>query len=406
MEKEKSPLTVGIDEKMSIGELLLFAIQHLMGITFLLAVPGIIGSACGLNSADIGYMVQSCFITAGLVTILQSIFILKLPAVHGPTAVFMSAILTTGAAYGLGTAYGSMLIAGIIVAVLSIPIVKIGVIGTQLSEIAIPGCFGTEGTDTYPWVNLAAAFITIVVAAGFMLFGKKGLMKRGALLWAIIVGTIFYAVVAGIDFSSVAQAKIVGLPKIMPYGFKVNVGVVILMLLAYLHSVSEALGMYSLIAGWDEQQVDEHRANGGIFGLAVGNILGTVVGGCPTTTYPENVGIIRATGVGSRFATLAMGIIAILLGFFPKLGMLIAVIPSPVLNGATVILFGMIAFSGVQHLKDVAWDDMNVITASVPYIIAIGCMFLPESVTGIILLIVLNLLNNSLLRPFFEKTEQ
>lgn len=121
MENEKSPLTVGINQKMSVGELLLFAVQHLMGITFLLAVPGIIGAACGLTSADIGYMVQSCFITAGLVTILQSIFILKLPAVHGPTAVFMSAILTTGAAYGLGTAYGSMLIAGIVVAVLSIP---------------------------------------------------------------------------------------------------------------------------------------------------------------------------------------------------------------------------------------------------------------------------------------------
>lgn len=129
MENEKSPLTVGINQKMSVGELLLFAVQHLMGITFLLAVPGIIGAACGLTSADIGYMVQSCFITAGLVTILQSIFILKLPAVHGPTAVFMSAILTTGAAYGLGTAYGSMLIAGIVVAVLSIPIGNIGVIG-------------------------------------------------------------------------------------------------------------------------------------------------------------------------------------------------------------------------------------------------------------------------------------
>ena len=256
-----------------------------------------------------------------------------------------------------------------------------------------------------------------------MLFGKKGLMKRGALLWAIIVGPIFYAIFGHIDFSSVAQAKLVGLPKIMPYGFGVNVGVVILMLLAYLHSVSEALGMYSLIAGWDGQQVDEHRANGGIFGLAVGNIVGTLVGGCPTTTYPENVGIIRATGVGSRFATLVMGIIAILLGFFPKLGMLIAVIPSPVLNGATVILFGMIAFSGVQHLKDVEWDDMNVITAAVPYIIAIGCMFLPADFTamlpsavqsivtqpmlvGIILLIILNLLNNTLLRPLFEKSEQ
>lgn len=379
MENEKSSLTVGINQKMSVGELLLFAVQHLMGITFLLAVSGIIGAACGLTSADIGYMVQSCFITAGIVTILQSIFILKLPAVHGPTAVFMSAILTTGAAYGLGTA----------------------------------------GTAYYPWVNLLSAVITIVVAAGFMLFGKKGLMKRGALLWAIIVGTIFYAIFGHIDFSSVAQAELVGLPKIMPYGFGVNIGVVILMLLAYLHSVSEALGMYSLIAGWDGQQVDEHRSNGGIFGLAVGNIVGTLVGGCPTTTYPENVGIIRATGVGSRFATLVMGIIAILLGFFPKLGMLIAVIPSPVLNGATVILFGMIAFSGVQHLKDVAWDDMNVITAAVPYIIAIGCMFLPTDFTamlpsavqsivtqpmlvGIILLIILNLLNNTLLRTLFE----
>lgn len=99
------------------------------------------------------------------------------------------------------------------------------IIGTQLAEIAIPGCFGTAGTAYYPWVNLLSAVITIVVAAGFMLFGKKGLMKRGALLWAIIVGTIFYAIFGHIDFSSVAQAKLVGLPKIMPYGFGVNVGV-------------------------------------------------------------------------------------------------------------------------------------------------------------------------------------
>ena len=83
-----------------------------------------------------------------------------------------------------------MLIAGIVVAVLSIPIGNIGVIGkltkiltsplvfgtlmliigTQLAEIAIPGCFGTAGTAYYPWVNLLSAVITIVVAAGFMLF--------------------------------------------------------------------------------------------------------------------------------------------------------------------------------------------------------------------------------------------
>ena len=440
MEREKSPLTVGINQKMSPGELLLFAVQHLMGITFLLVVPGLIGSACKISDEKIGYLVQVCFITVGLVTILQSWFILKLPAVHGPTAVFMSAILTTGVAYGLGTAYGSLFVAGIIVALLSIPVKGLGligkctkfltppivfgtlmlIIGTQLSQIAIPGVFGISGTAGYPWLGTTAALITILATIGFMLFGKPGIMKRGAMLWGIIIGTIYYAIIGGIDFSSVASASMLSTPKLFPFGFQVNVGVVILMLLAYLHSTSEALGMYNLLAGWDNQEVSKDRANGGIFGMAIGNIIGSAWGGVPTTTYPENVGIIRVTGVGSRFATLLMGIIAVALGFFPKIGMLIAVIPSSVLSGATVVLFGMIAFSGVQHLKTVEWDDMNIVTAAVPYIIALGCMFLPKDITdmlptpvrtivtqpmlvGIILLVILNTVINMVLRPKYEK---
>ncbi|MFV0529786.1 MAG: uracil-xanthine permease family protein [Lachnospiraceae bacterium] len=442
MEKgnETSPLTVAVNQKMSPGELILFAVQHLLGITFLLVVPGLIGAACGLSDAEVGYLVQACFFTVGLVTILQSCFMLKLPAVHGPTAVFMSAILTTGVAFGLGTAYGSLFVAGGIVALLSIPIKKFGligkctkfltapivfgtlllIIGTQLSQIAIPGSFGTAGTTGYPWLGISTAVITILATIGFMLFGKDGIMKRGAMLWGIIIGTICYAVIGGIDISSVASASVVSAPKLFPFGFSINPGVVVLMLLAYLHSTSEALGMYNLLAGWDNQKVSEQRANGGIFGMAIGNMIGSAIGGVPTTTYPENVGIIRVTGVGSRFATCLMGVMALLLGFFPKIGMLIAVIPSSVLSGATVVLFGMIAFSGVQHLKEVAWDDMNIVTAAVPFIIALGCMFLPESVTsllpvsvqsivtqpmlvGIILLVIFNAVINMLLRPIQER---
>lgn len=441
MEKTKSQLTIGINQKMPFGQLLLYAVQHLMGITFLLVVPGIIGSACGLDSADIGYLAQACFITVGITTILQAVFILKMPSVHGPTAAFMSAILTTGIAYGLDTAYGSLFVAAIIIALLSIPVKKFGligkctkfltsplvfgtltlIIGTQLAQIAIPGCFGTAGTATYPWTELLCAFVTIVATIIIMLFGKDGLMKRGAMLWGILIGTVLYAVLAGIDVSVIGQASWISLPRIFPFGFKINAGVVVLMLLAYFHSVSEALGMYNLVAGWDGQEISEQRANGGIFGTAVGNIIGAVIGGVGTTTYPENVGIIRVTGVGSRYAALGMGIITLILGFFPKVGMLIELIPASVLNGATVVLFGMIAFSGIQTLKKVEeWDDMNVVTASVPYIIAIGCMFLPSDFTamlptavqsivtqpmlvGIILLVLLNCLNNMLLRPLYEK---
>lgn len=440
MEK-KSTLAVGIDEKMPFGQVLLYAVQHLLGITFLLVVPGIIGSACGLEASEIGYLVQACFITVGITTILQTVFVLRLPMVHGPTAAFMSAILTTGIAYGLDTAYGSLFIAAIVIALLSIPIKKFGligkctkfltppivfgtltlIIGTQLAQIAVPGCFGTSGTATYPWGELFCAFITILATVLFMLFGKKGIMKNGAMLWGIIVGTICYAFVGGLDFSSVVSASWISLPRFFTFGFSVNAGVVVLMLVTYFHAVSEALGMYNLVAGWDGQEINETRANGGIFGMAIGNIVGAVVGGVATTTYPENVGIIRVTGVGSRIAALGMGIIAIILGFFPKLGMLIAIIPSSVLNGATVVLFGTIAISGIQTLSKVEkWDNLNVVTAAVPYIIAIGCMFLPDDFTamlpaavqsivtqpmlvGIILLIVLNIINNILLRPKYEK---
>ncbi len=116
-----------------------------------------------------------------------------------------------------------------------------------------------------------------------------------------------------------------------------------------------------------------------------------------------------------------MGIITIILGFLPKVGMIIEVIPSSVLNGATVVLFGTIAVSGIQTLAKVEkWDNLNVITAAIPYLIAIGCMWLPDDFTamlpsavqsivsqpmlvGIILLIVLNIVNNIWLRPVYEK---
>ncbi len=441
MGNERSPLTVGIEQKMPFGQILLYAVQHLFGITFLLAVPGIIGAAVGLEAADIGYLVQACFITVGITTILQSVFVLKLPMVHGPTAAFMSAILTTGIAFGMDAAYGSMFIAAIIIALLAIPIGKFGligkctrfltppivfgtltlIIGTQLAEIAVPGCFGSSGTATYPWIELLCAAVTILVTVLFMLFGKKGIVRNGAMLWGIIAGTILYAIVGGLDFSPVSSAAWISTPRIFPFGFKVNAGVVVLMLVTYFHSVSEALGMYNLVAGWDGQKIDETRANGGIFGLAVGNILGAAIGGVGTTTYPENVGIIRVTGVGSRGATLVMGIITIILGFLPKVGMIIEVIPSSVLNGATVVLFGTIAVSGIQTLAKVEkWDNLNVITAAIPYLIAIGCMWLPDDFTamlpsavqsivsqpmlvGIILLIVLNIVNNIWLRPVYEK---
>ncbi|ATW27755.1 uracil-xanthine permease family protein [Candidatus Formimonas warabiya] len=436
----KSPLQVRIEQKLSLPENITFGLQHLLGLTGIWIFPGLIGLALGLDSQTVGYIVQVCFITTGLVTILQSSQLLRLPVVQGPTAAFFVAIMSTGKNLGLGIAYGSLTVAGIIFMALSFPFKKYGIIGhlvkfinppvvfgsllviigAQLANIGVSNWFGQPGALGYPGFNLAAALITIMAILLFMVFGGNSILRRGAILWGIIIGTVFCAIFGKFDAAAVAQAPILSLPKIYPFGFGVNGGIVLLMCIAFLHATGEAMGMYTLLTGWDGQNLTPERVNRGIFGEVLGCTVGAIFGGIATTSYPENIGIIRISGIGSRYVTLTAGILSVILGLLPKIGVLIAVIPGSVLAGASTILFGVIAYSGIQILSAVDWDELNLAVAATAFIIALGTMFLPADIVnmlplsaqiiltqpmlvGIILLISLNVIINMLIRPYLQR---
>lgn len=437
---DNSPLQVRIEQKLSIQENILFGLQHLLGLTGIWLFPGLIGLALGLDASTVGYIVQVCFLTTGIVTILQSSQILKLPVVQGPTAAFFVAILATGKTLGLGVAYGSMTVASLIFGALSIPFKKWGligylakfitppivfgslllIIGGQLASLGVSGWFGTQGTAGYPGFNLLVALIVVVAILLFMTLGGNTILRRGAILWGVVVGTIVYGIFGKFDVSAVAHASILSLPKIYPFGFAVNAGIVLLMCICYLHATSEAIGMYTLLTGWDGQTLDTERVNRGIFTEVLGCAIGSIFGGIATTSYPENIGIIRVSGIGSRFVTMTAGILAVILGLLPKVGTLIAVIPSPVLSGACTILFGVIAYSGIQLLGKVEWDELNLAVAATAFIVALGTQFMPSDIVkmvpislqtiitqpmlvGVILLITLNIIINMGIRPFLER---
>lgn len=435
-----SPLTVGFEQKLSMPENITFGLQHLLGLTGIWLFPGIIGATLGLDISVIGYIVQVCFITTGIVTILQSSKLLRLPVVQGPTAAFFVAIMTTGASFGLDVAYGSLTVAGLIFMLLTIPFKGFGlmgrlvrfisppivfgslmvIIGAQLASIGLPGWFGAVGSAGYPVFNLAAALVTVFTILGCMIFGGRSIIRRGSILWGIIVGTLFYTIFQGFDTSSVATAPFISLPQIYPFGFAVNAGVVLLMCVAFVQATGEAMGMYTLLGSWENQTMTPDRVNRGLFSEVVGCTLGAVFGGIATTSYPENIGIIRVSGIGSRFVTLTAGILAIILGLLPKIGVIIASIPGTVLAGASTVLFGIIAFSGIQMLATVDWDELNLAVAAPSFIIALGTMFMPAEIldmlplsiqsiftqpmlVGIILLVSLNAIVNMGIRPYLEK---
>ncbi|MBN2983073.1 MULTISPECIES: uracil-xanthine permease family protein [Cohnella] len=433
---DEQALQVGIEEKLSLGANLTYGFQHLLALTGIFLFPVLIGQAMGLDTGTIGYMIQACFLTTGIVTILQSGRMLKLPVVQGPTAAFFVAVMSAGASVGLGTAFGSMAVAGLIFMLLSIPIRKFGlighvnkfisppivygtllvIIGAQLADIGLKNWFGSADVG----INFAASIVTVVCVLALMVFGGKTILRRGALLWGIALGTVFYLIFGSSDFSAVASARWISLPEIFPFGFGVSVPVVILMLLAFLQASAEAVGMYTLLTKWGKQKLDAERVNRGLFGEFFGCTLGAVFGGLGTTSYPENIGIVRVSGIGSRFVTMTAGIMAVILGLIPKVGLFIASLPSPVLSAASTVLFGIIAISGIQMVSKVVWDELNLVVAGSSFIISLGTMYLPEELTadlplaiqsivtqpmlvGVVMLIVLNTVVNIWIRPRLER---
>jgi len=433
-------LDIGIEERLPYPKLGFFGLQHLLALTGIWIFPVLIGSTLELGATDVSHIVQACFLLTGIVTILQSSRIVRLPIVQGPTAAFFAAILVAGTTYGLGTAFGSMVVAGLIFMALSIPIGKLGlfghirkfaadpivfgtlfiIIGAQLANIGLPGWFGTPGTDSYGWPSFWIGVVVVVVILACMIFGGDSLIKRGAFVWGVAVGSVLALGTGLWSPPDLSQASFVGVPTPFPFGFGVEWPIVVLMLLAFLQAGAEAMGMYTLVAGWGGEELSLNRINRGLFTEFFGCTVGAAFGGIGTTSYPENVGIIRVTRIGSRFVTLTAGVFALALAFLPQLSLFIAGLSGAVLAAASTVLFGIIAFSGVQMLRRVEWDDLNIAVAATSFIVALGGQWLPEDIVaalptqissvlttpmmlGIIMLIVLNIIVNFGSRPVLER---
>ena len=431
---------MGIEDRLSLPKTGLFGLQHLLALTGIWIFPVLIGSTLELSAQDVSHIVQACFLLTGIVTILQSSRIVRLPIVQGPTAAFFAAILVIATIYDLGTAFGSMVVAGLIFMLLTIPVGKWGlfghirtfaadpivfgtlfiIIGAQLASIGLPGWFGTPGTSSYGWSSFWIGFAVVVVILACMIFGGSTLFKRAAIVCGIAVGSVLALVVGIWSPPDLSEAAVIGLPTLFPFGFGVAWPAVILMLLAFFQAGAEAMGMYTLVAGWGGERLSLNRINRGLFTEFLGSTVGAAFGGIGTTSYPENVGIIRITRIGSRFVTMAAGIFAFALAFLPQLSLFIAGLSGVVLAAASTILFGIIAISGVQMLQKVDWDDLNIAVAATSFIVALGTQWIPEDILsalppqvaglistpmmlGIILLITLNILVNFGIRPMLER---
>jgi len=200
-----------------------------------------------------------------------------------------------------------------------------------------------------------------------------------AVLVAVVAGTVVYAFLAPTSFGAVGENLGVTVPRIFPFGFAVRGDLVLIFFITLLPAIAESIATYDIVADWGGQELSGHRVSQGVFGEVLGSTVGAVFGGLSTLAYPDNIGLLRVTKVGSRYVTLATGVILLVLGGLGPFDRLLQAVPLPVLAAAGTVLFGVLFASAIDVLSGVHWSRGNLMLAGFPFITAIGGLFVPAA---------------------------
>jgi xanthine/uracil permease len=379
----------------------MLGLQHVFGMTGMFVFPSLLGRSFNLPAERIAYLYGMSFVVCGLITVLQSVWLLRLPVVQGTYAGNFAALLAVGhmQSGGLGAAYGSFFVASLIWCFLSVPIRRLSFIGLfarflrapiisgiivmltiiQVADVALPNWIGVPSSPGFPLVNILGGLIAVAVLVGITVWGGRYL-RRGAILIGLAAGTACYAILRPISFSLVASAPLLVAPQWFPFGFSVRPELVIVFLLVLIPAGMGSMAMYEMVGQWGNERLSAERMSQGIFAVAIGSVLAGIVGGFSTIVYPDNMGMLRTTRVGSRFATLAAGVILIALGGFIKFDMLLVLVPQAVVSAAATLLFGVVFMHGVQMLSKVEWDDRQFAAAGLAVLVGLGGLFVSPEV--------------------------
>ena len=428
-------LTYGVTDKPKFGQVLVFALQQLLAIlAATIAVPAIIGNDMSASAALFG---------AGVGTLVYLLFTkFKSPVFLGSSFAFIGSMFAAfGGAASVACGYAGIILgaifAGLVYVVIAIvvkfvgvkwianlmPAVVIGptvaIIGLSLAGNAIGDLTGAS-VETSGYVCIVCGLVTLFVTMICSVYGKK-MMKMIPFIIGIcagyIVAVIFTligkstgnAALLVVDFSKFADMKWVpdftfltamkGLSDITPaYIGTVAAAYVPVAFVVFAEHIADHKNLSSIIESDLLEEPGLHRT---LLGDGVGSMVGAFFGGCPNTTYGESVGCVAISGNASVVTILTTAIVAVIASFFAPFVTFLSTIPSCVMGGVCVALYGFIAVSGLKMIQDVDLNDnRNLFTVSVILIAGIGgfvVSFGAVTITEVACALILGIITNKVL---------
>nr|WP_301373388.1 nucleobase:cation symporter-2 family protein [Streptomyces xanthophaeus] len=398
------PQTHPVDERLPLPRLALYGFQHVLAFyAAAVIVPVLLGNALGLSRQELVHLINADLLTCGVASIIQALGVWKigagLPLVQGVTFTAVSPMIAIGTGAGGGTAgllvvYGAVITAGIATFLFAplfsrlvkyFPPVVIGtiltIIGITLIPVALQDAAGGAhliGTPAYgDPKNLAYALGTLLFILTMVRVGKPFLSSLAVLL-GLVVGTAAAWLFGDTDFAAVRETDWFGVTTPFHYGMpRFELLPIVAMLVVVLITMVETTGDVYAIGEITRKEVDADTVARALRADGAATVLGGVLNSFPYVAFAENIGLVRMSKVMSRYVVVAAGVFMVVLGLLPKAGSLVASIPHPVLGGAAISMFGIVAAVGIQILgKADLREERNTLILAV----SLGAALLPATV--------------------------
>jgi uric acid transporter len=206
------------------------------------------------------------------------------------------------------------------------------------------------------YAPLGNILISAIVLVSILLIARfaRGFIANISVLLGIVIGALIAIATGAMTFTKVGEAAWFGL--ITPFHFGMptfDPVMIVTMTLVMIVVMIESTGMFLALGDMTGRKVDQPMLSAGLRTDGLGTLIGGIFNTFPYTSFSQNVGLVGVTGVRSRFVCVAGGIILILLGLVPKMGALIESLPTMVLGGAGIVMFGMVAATGIRILAGV-----------------------------------------------------
>lgn len=394
-----------IDAPLTAGQIFLFGLQHVLAMFVgIVTPPLVLAGTMNLPPDMTATLVSAALLSSGLGTLIQvhglGPFGCRMLSVQGTSFTYMPLVLAAGQSGGLPLIFGMTIAGGILQILVSgfleplrrwFPPVVTGtvvillgctLIGVGMADFA--GGFGNPNAGAPEYLALGA-----LVMACILLFGalRGGRMASGSIGLGLAVGYLVALALGQVNTVEIGNAAWFQVPSPLHWGLSFDPVYLLPWAVAVLVSCLETMGDLSATSALSQQPLEgpifARRLRRCLAADGLGSVAAGLLSSMPLTTFAQNNGVIRLTGVAARRAGYGVAFTLLTLALIPKLGAVLSVMPKPVLGGATALMFATVTVAGIDIVTRDGFEPREQRILAVALALGLGVTLTPQVTHGL-----------------------